>query len=95
MTIRWMLGGNWKSRKVLEIAARLKPSARGELEITDVNRAYLERGRLTACRLGRGFAWLDTDTPENAVSELAQPLFGLKSGIRTFTRTAATIHQPQ
>ena len=38
---------------------------------------------------------LDTDTPENAVSELAQPLFGLKAGIRTFTRPAATIHQPQ
>ncbi|MFG3595186.1 glucose-1-phosphate thymidylyltransferase RfbA [Bradyrhizobium sp. RDI18] len=52
---------------VLKIAAELKPSARGELEITDVNKTYMERGDLYVQALGRGFAWLDTGTHSSLV----------------------------
>jgi glucose-1-phosphate thymidylyltransferase len=50
--------------QVLDMAAGLKPSARGELEITDLNRLYLGRGQLAVRRLGRGIAWLDAGTHE-------------------------------
>ena len=66
-------------RQVVEIAASLKPSKRGELEITDVNRVYLERNELNVCVMGRGMAWLDTGTHE-ALMEASLFIQTLRSG---------------
>jgi glucose-1-phosphate thymidylyltransferase len=68
---------------VISIAENLKPSTRGEYEITDVNREYLRRGELKATLLGRGFAWLDTGTYESLLQaanyvEAIQERQGLK-----------------
>ena len=69
----------------VNIANGLKPSERGELEITDVNNVYLKRGKLNALTLGRGYAWLDTGTPESLLDaskfiEMMEKRQGLKIG---------------
>ncbi len=61
--------------EVIEISKNLTPSARGELEITDVNKAYLEKGKLRVEKIGRGVAWLDTGTPSALLS--ASNFFGV------------------
>ena len=71
--------------EVINIAGGLKPSERGELEITDVNNIYLRQGKLNAVTLGRGYAWLDTGTPESLLDaskfiEMMEKRQGLKIG---------------
>jgi glucose-1-phosphate thymidylyltransferase len=68
----WAITGLYfYDNEVVQVAQNLRPSARGELEITDVNREYLNRGRLHVQQFSRGFAWLDTGTPESLIQAAA------------------------
>ena len=65
-TSNWAVTGLYfYDERAPEFAAQLRPSARGELEISDLNRMYLERGQLHVEKIGRGYAWLDTGTPDS------------------------------
>ncbi|NWF39509.1 glucose-1-phosphate thymidylyltransferase RfbA [Mariprofundus sp. NF] len=82
----WAITGLYfYDNSVVDVAAKLQPSARGELEITDVNRAYLKRGELEVVQIGRGVAWLDTGTHESLMDaaryvEVVERRQGLKIG---------------
>ena len=60
-----MTGLYFYDNSIVDVAREIKPSARGELEITDVNRVYLEQGKLACERMSRGYAWLDAGTPDS------------------------------
>jgi len=65
---KWVVTGLYfYDESVVDVAKSLTPSARGEFEITDINRFYLKRGRLKIVKLGRGYAWLDTGTPDSLI----------------------------
>ncbi len=68
-TSRWAVTGLYfYDNDVIEVAADLRPSSRGEIEITDVNKVYLERGRLAVQKLGRGYCWFDTGTHDSLLA---------------------------
>ena len=81
-------------QQVVDIAANLRPSDRGELEITDVNRVYMERGLLSVELMGRGFAWLDTGTPDSllAASDFVAAL-EKRQGVRIACPEEIAFHQ--
>ena len=81
-------------QQVVDIAANLRPSDRGELEITDVNRIYMERGLLAVEVMGRGFAWLDTGTPDSllAASDFVAAL-EKRQGVRIACPEEIAFHQ--
>ena len=80
-----MTGLYFYDNEVINIAKDVKPSPRGELEITDVNREYMNRKQLRVQACGRGFAWLDTGTPESLIQaanfvEIVESRQGMKIG---------------
>ena len=80
--------------RVTDFAAQVKPSARGELEITDLNRIYMELGELYVERMGRGFAWLDTGTHDSLLeaSEFVRTL-QKRQGVQIASLEEIAFHQ--